>query len=743
MPSDRESISETPLRSVIRSLGVDEGGTEGSQICLIEIDGQARHYLVKRFTAKGRRRMQVLREIRQCRRLRHPAVAPLVDHFEQAGTLVVVFEHADGVRLDEIMGYLAQEGECLADSATWHLARQLFDALAVAHDLTGEDGRALHLVHGNLGPDRIYVTWDAKLWLYGAGLPSLFDDQGREPAMLAYHAPERRDGTRPVARADVYSAALVAWALLTGRQPEVGVSPENIARFCAELPTELARGLDNALQKSPLRRTLSCRALEHLVVTHAGAEDECPELQWNMDLFRGIVDGQVESERPTGFTAPPRLISVTPSDEEDTGRAPLMPGPGKVAGQTEDSTVQRLSDLFEALPKGADSVPAPDGDEDEGWLLEVVRKSTAGQEPKRVSEEGEGTTSDGRPAPTPGQPDEVPDGDAGVGAPNGDIEPAPDEPADTQPTKPAPAKPVVPESVSAAETVPAAASSPPPPESSPPPAGPSGSTPPPSPPPARRTKSTPPPLPSSSPPPSSKPSPRPAPPVADESPAAPAAQPSDLAGGLFAGPPEPAAPKPLPAFGDPVECPPWLIPVIGVAVAAGVVVALIALKPELLGLSGETAGDPTAVATGSRSRGPATPAPTASGSSAPPPTTGSGVAPPGASASAGPSSSASAGPDAPPAGSGAGEGDLPPVVDELGGDGSKLLSFEGYLIVRSPVQAEVVVQGRGRGPTNQKLKTHCRQKNVRLRDSASGAWLTAGEPVRIKCMGTTTVVIKP
>ncbi|MBW2459396.1 MAG: hypothetical protein JRI68_33190, partial [Deltaproteobacteria bacterium] len=592
------------------------------------------------------------------------------------------------------------------------------------------------MVHGSLGLDRIYVTWDARLWLYGVGLPSLFDDQGRDQAALAYHAPEQRTGARPVARADVYGAALIIWSLLTGRLPEAGAPRENLARYCPELPPELARGLDNALQKSPLRRTLSCRALEHIVTTTAGVQDECPELLWNMDLFRGIIEEQAEgqSDGPPGFTAPPPVISLPPADEDD-GRAALVPGPGPAASSTDDSTVQRLSDLFEALPAGADSVPAPDGDEEDGWLIEVVRKSTAGQEPGRGESAGKKDKSAAgkgedraavRPASPPkpppsdnGEPEKGADGPAEVAEPLPPVAaPAGDAAAKRAPPK----RPVVPAAVSAAETVPAA-------ESTPPPGVQAGSTPPPLP------SSSPPD--ESSPPPLSQPSPPPMPTgssMDSNEPPRPAGATTAAGepGGLLPSAPE-LEPTPARDSGAEVERPWWLYPMVLVAVAAGVVLAIITFKPGLFGLGSDASPSaPTGPLTDSR--------PGSSAAKSPPPDrsqqsplapTASGVAAPSATVSA-----ALALVDA-------AAGELPPVVDELGGDGSKLLSFEGYLIVRSVAQVDVVVQGKARGPTNRKLKTHCRQKNVRLRDPSSGSWLTPGEPVRIKCMGTTTVVINP
>ncbi len=221
---------------------------DGSQIFKVDEDGQERLYLLRRFSERGSQQLRVKREIRQAKLLRHPSAAPVVDYFEADGVQVVVFEHVDSLRLDQIMAYLVDEGERLADAATWAVARQLFDVLAAAHELTGADGRTLHMVHGTLGPDRIYVTWDGEVRVYGIGLSSLFDDEHRDEDALVYQAPEARTGGRPVVRGDVYSAALIIWALLTHRQPEVGVAPENVARFCPEMPIELARSLDNALQ---------------------------------------------------------------------------------------------------------------------------------------------------------------------------------------------------------------------------------------------------------------------------------------------------------------------------------------------------------------------------------------------------------------------------------------------------------------------------------------------------------------
>jgi hypothetical protein len=78
-----------------------------------------------------------------------------------------------------------------------------------------------------------------------------------------------------------------------------------------------------------------------------------------------------------------------------------------------------------------------------------------------------------------------------------------------------------------------------------------------------------------------------------------------------------------------------------------------------------------------------------------------------------------------------------------GGDGSELLSYEGYIIVHSSVNAEVFVQGVDLGPTNTKLKSRCYQKFVRLAKMPGQQWLNQGTGVRIACRAVTEVSLEP
>lgn len=113
---------------------------------------------------------------------------------------------------------------------------------------------------------------------------------------------------------------------------------------------------------------------------------------------------------------------------------------------------------------------------------------------------------------------------------------------------------------------------------------------------------------------------------------------------------------------------------------------------------------------------------------------------PTASASASVSATASASVSASVSASASGPLPVPSLaVSVLTGD-AYLLSYQGYLTIRSNTKADVVLQGVVSGKTNFKMMVRCGQRNVRLRQS-DGSWLTEGTPITITCMQHTVTTI--
>src|SRR5690606_23476525 len=118
-----------------------------------------------------------------------------------------------------LMRCLDDEGERLADRALFHVGHTLLSALAEAHAAEGDEGGAL--VHGELGPHQVLVSWQGEVKLLGFGMGPLFEAaRGETPAWLhPFVAPEvrRRRPLTPIS--NLYSAAAVLWSLLARRAP--------------------------------------------------------------------------------------------------------------------------------------------------------------------------------------------------------------------------------------------------------------------------------------------------------------------------------------------------------------------------------------------------------------------------------------------------------------------------------------------------------------------------------------------
>lgn len=185
--------------------------------------------------------------------LRSPHVPQIHDLVPlAAGTFVLVMEPLPGRPLTQVLG------QRLPLASLMTTARQLLGGLAAAH--------GVGLVHGNLDPSNVligHVGQDLVLKL----LDFRLDEDDAATPDPAYAAPEVLRGGAPTPRSDVYSAAAVLFALLTGvdyvaagrpldgREPD----PKLLGRVAASAP--ITRTLQRALATDPAERFDDARAL--------------------------------------------------------------------------------------------------------------------------------------------------------------------------------------------------------------------------------------------------------------------------------------------------------------------------------------------------------------------------------------------------------------------------------------------------------------------------------------------------
>jgi eukaryotic-like serine/threonine-protein kinase len=174
--------------------------------------------------------------------LHHPNVVETLELGEQDGVLFMALEWVDGEPLSLVMNE-AQKTGGVPLSVGVNLIAQACKGLHAAHELTDEAGSPLGIVHRDISPHNILVTYSgiAKVLDFGIAKAtqrsSGLTEAGEVKGKLAYMAPEQVRG-RPVdRRTDVFSLGTVLYALTTGHHPWKGDHPgATTERLCSDRP---------------------------------------------------------------------------------------------------------------------------------------------------------------------------------------------------------------------------------------------------------------------------------------------------------------------------------------------------------------------------------------------------------------------------------------------------------------------------------------------------------------------------
>ncbi|MEO7940125.1 MAG: serine/threonine-protein kinase, partial [Burkholderiaceae bacterium] len=157
-------------------------------------------------------------EARSCARLQHPHIVSVYDAGRDGDTAYLVMEYVEG---NDLKHHLDQGVRFTLDQ-TLRIMRELLSALAYAH--------AQGVVHRDVKPANLLIEADGRVKLTDFGVARIQDagdatrTRGLMVGTLKYMSPEQVQGQSIDARADLFSAGIVLYQLLTGRQPFTGDS---------------------------------------------------------------------------------------------------------------------------------------------------------------------------------------------------------------------------------------------------------------------------------------------------------------------------------------------------------------------------------------------------------------------------------------------------------------------------------------------------------------------------------------
>jgi eukaryotic-like serine/threonine-protein kinase len=190
--------------------------------------------------------------------VRHPHVIEIMDLGEQDRILYLVMEWVSGEALSIIMKYAASRGGIPLPIAV-HIATQACRGLHAAHELREENGVLVGLVHRDVSPQNVLVTYDGVVKIVDFGVAKAtarldsVTEAGQLKGKIAYMSPEQLRGEKIDRRTDVFAMGILLYMMTTGKHPFRGDDQaQTIARISAEdpaiLPSTLVPGYPAGLE---------------------------------------------------------------------------------------------------------------------------------------------------------------------------------------------------------------------------------------------------------------------------------------------------------------------------------------------------------------------------------------------------------------------------------------------------------------------------------------------------------------
>jgi serine/threonine protein kinase len=161
-------------------------------------------------------RSMFLDEARLAARLNHPNVVQTYEVGEDGKSHVIVMEYLEGQPL-------SRARKVLPSPLTYFALSNVLTGLEHAHDLQDFQGRPLNVVHRDVSPHNIFVTYSGEVKLCDFGIAKAADSSGVTATgdmkgKLSYMAPEQARGEVVDKRADLFGLGVVLWETATGRR---------------------------------------------------------------------------------------------------------------------------------------------------------------------------------------------------------------------------------------------------------------------------------------------------------------------------------------------------------------------------------------------------------------------------------------------------------------------------------------------------------------------------------------------
>ncbi len=283
-----------------------------------------------------------LDEARLAARLSHPNVINTFEVGEHGGLYFIAMEYLEGQPLNRILAEVRRTGRTVR-RAVW--TRVLCDALTglhYAHELKDYDGTPLEIVHRDVSPHNVFVTYDGQVKVVDFGIAKAALHQtktevGVLKGKVAYMSPEQALGEKIDRRSDLFAMGIVLWETISGQRLYghenaaatlhrlLNVPAPPLSTVAADVDPQLEGIVQRALSRRPDDRFQTALQMREAIEAWMQARGE----QARTEEVGGLVSELFADVREDVKRQIQAHMSAVPVDPSGSGRRLSQSGPIK------------------------------------------------------------------------------------------------------------------------------------------------------------------------------------------------------------------------------------------------------------------------------------------------------------------------------------------------------------------------------------------------------------------------------
>jgi serine/threonine protein kinase len=209
--------------------------------------------------------------------LKHENIIDIYDFGNVSDTFYIAMEYLFGKDLHQIISKALEKNNPVDLENILYILLNVCEGLEYAHQLKDFEGNQLSIIHRDISPQNIFITYEGQVKLLDFGIAkaaskSTKTQTGILKGKAAYMSPEQAEGKPIDHRSDIFALGIILYELVTQKKMFEGDTfqvlsqviqaryepPENIK---PDLPDNLCRIIHKSLQKNPADRYQSCREM--------------------------------------------------------------------------------------------------------------------------------------------------------------------------------------------------------------------------------------------------------------------------------------------------------------------------------------------------------------------------------------------------------------------------------------------------------------------------------------------------